>query len=187
MAVQSPVGDAKIVSTISTFVLNMVKLCAFLPCQTLTEISFHPGRLVFFELSHCTAKKRNYDPLQQKNPRDKVSLQNKVRILNRLIKAGTHQATSCSNTSQQPIVLCVLENFCEKFYHCNRIMSCNKSYKIKSDWICLTCGGNKILLLRQDFHKNSPVHTQSDLSLHRVVQLSTRPVHTQWFAQRLQG
>ena len=133
MAVQSPVGDAKIVSTISTFVLNMVTLCAFFPCQTLTEISFHPGRLVFFELSHCTAKKRNYDPLQQKNPRDKVSLQKKVRILNRLIKAGTHQATSCSNISQQPIVLCVLENFCEKFYHCNRIMSCNKSYKIRSD------------------------------------------------------
>ena len=115
----------------------------FLLCQTLTEISFHPGRLVFFELSHCTAKKRNYDPLQQKNPRDKVSLQKKVRILNRLIKAGAHQATSCSNTSQQPIVLCVLETFCETFYHCNRIMSCNKSYKIRSDWICLTCGGKK--------------------------------------------
>ena len=94
----------------------------FLLCQTLTEISFHPGRLVFFELSHCTAKKRNYDPLQQKNPRDKVSLQKKVRILNRLIKAGTHQATSCSNTSQQPIVLCVLENFCEKFYQQNYVL-----------------------------------------------------------------
>ena len=74
----------------------------FLLCQTLTEISFHPGRLVFFELSHCTAKKRNYDPLQQKNPGEKGSPQYKVRILNRLIKAGTHQATSCSNTLQQP-------------------------------------------------------------------------------------
>ena len=39
----------------------------------------------------------------------------KVRILNRLIKAGTHQATSCGNTSQQPIALCVLENFVKSF------------------------------------------------------------------------
>ena len=67
MAVQSPVGDAKIASTIiSTFMLNMSNYVHYLLCQTLTEISFHPGRLVFFELSHCTAKKRNYDPLQQK-------------------------------------------------------------------------------------------------------------------------
>ena len=162
-------------------------MCFFHYVKHLLRYLFILGDLYFLNWATALLRRGIMIHYNKKNPRDKVSLQKKVRILNRLIKAGTHQATSCSNISQQPIVLCVLEYFCEKFYHCNRIMSCNKSYKIRSDWICLTCGGNKILLLRQDFHKNSPVHTQSDLSLHRVVQLSTRPVHTQWFAQRLQG
>ena len=37
----------------------------------------------------------------------------------------------------------------------------------------------------KDFHKKSPVHTLCDLLLQSVVQLSTRPVHTEWFALRL--
>ena len=57
-------------------------------------------------------------------------------------------ATRCSDTSQQQIASCVLENFCENL--CLR----NKSQKIKSDRICATCCCEKTLLQRQRFSPN---------------------------------
>ena len=53
----------------------------------------------------------------------------------------------------------------------------NKSHKIKSDWICATCCGDKIPLLRQRFAHEFP-STRSDLSLRGVAQLIARPACT---------
>ena len=61
----------------------------------------------------------------------------------------------------------------------------NMLQKIKSDRICVTCRGNKILLQRQRFfHKISPVHPKWFVSMmccHNMLQqLVARPVLMEW-------
>ena len=68
----------------------------------------------------------------------------------------TGQATSCVTCcNNKPLY--VLGNFCENLYLGNRIFSLNKSLLI---WICVTYCRDKILLRRQGFSQNSPVHTK---------------------------
>ena len=68
----------------------------------------------------------------------------------------TGQATSCVTCcNNKPLY--VLGNFCENLYLGNRILSLNKSLLI---WICVTYCRDKILLRRQGFSQNSPVHTK---------------------------
>ena len=68
----------------------------------------------------------------------------------------TVQATSCVTCcNNKPLY--VLGNFCENLYLGNRILSLNKSLLI---WICVTYCRDKILLRRQGFSQNSPVHTK---------------------------
>ena len=66
-------------------------------------------------------------------------------------------ATRWGDTSQRQIASCVQEKFCENLCLRNRIFfcRCNKSQKIKSDWICATCCGDKILLQQQRFSQKS--------------------------------
>ena len=77
---------------------------------------------------------------------------------------------SCSNLSRpneaatNRFVVCTGEFFVKIFVSatefCRRNMSAH-NWKIKSDRICATCGGDKILLQKKRFfHKNSPVHTR---------------------------
>lgn len=68
----------------------------------------------------------------------------------------TGQATSCVTCCNNKL-LYVLGNFCENLYLGNRILSLNKSLLI---WICVTYCRDKILLWRQGFSQNSPVHTK---------------------------
>ena len=69
----------------------------------------------------------------------------------------TGQATSCVTCcNNKPLY--VLGNFCENLYLGNRIFSLNKSLLI---WICVTYCRDKILLWRQGFSQNSPVHTKN--------------------------
>lgn len=64
------------------------------------------------------------------------------------------QAASCvTRCNNKP----ALGNFCENRYLSNRILSLNKSLLI---WVCVTCCRDKILLRRQGFSQNSPVHTK---------------------------
>ena len=69
----------------------------------------------------------------------------------------TGQATSCVTCCNNKL-LYVLGNFCENLYLGNRILSLNKSLLI---WICVTYCRDKILLRRQGFSQNSPVHTKN--------------------------
>ena len=99
------------------------------------------------------------------------------------VKVGTHWATICSNTSQRQITPCVHVRrrvaatrwgdtsqrqiaLCQYwrifakniFVSATEFCCCNKSQKIKSDWICATCCGDKILLQQQIFTKFSSTH-----------------------------
>ena len=74
----------------------------------------------------------------------------------------TGRATSCSNKVRRRVAatnrfVCTGEFLCGiSEYFCG----CNKSQKIKSDWICATYCGDKFCCSYRDFHKNSPVHTK---------------------------
>ena len=71
----------------------------------------------------------------------------------------TGPATSCSNTVRRHLASCVLDNFLKIFDSATEFCRRNKSQKIKSDWICATCCGDKILLQRQRFsQKFSSTH-----------------------------
>ena len=60
-------------------------------------------------------------------------------------------APTCpDDTSQRQIASCVLKNFCENLCLCNRFCRSNTLQKIKSDRICATCRGDKILLQRHE-------------------------------------
>ena len=94
-------------------------------------------------------------------------------------------ATCCDGTSQQQITSCVLEYFCKNLCSATEFCRSNMLQKIKSDRICVTCCGNKILLQRQRFfHKISPVHTKWFVSMmcrhNMLLQLVARPVQTDW-------
>ena len=72
----------------------------------------------------------------------------------RLVHARQQVAVACrSDMLQRQIVLCVLENFCENLLSPQQNFvaptCCKKS--MKSDRICATCCGDKILLQRQRF------------------------------------
>ena len=95
-------------------------------------------------------------------------------------------ATCCDGTSKQQIASCVLEYFCENLCSATEFCRSNMLQKIKSDRICVTCRGNKILLQRQRFfHKISPVHPKWFVSMmccHNMLQqLVARPVPMEWF------
>ena len=105
-----------------------------------------------------------------------------------VVKVGTHQATSSCNTLRRHVALCILENFCQNLCLRNRILSGQQVAKSKkSDWICATCWGDKILLLRQRFaHELTRRSTHRaichwDLSRNLLQQFIARPVHTEWF------
>ena len=59
----------------------------------------------------------------------------------------------------------------------------NMLQKIKSDRICATCRGDKILLQEQRFYKISPVHTKRFVAAmcrrNMLLQLVAGPVHTE--------
>ena len=80
----------------------------------------------------------------------------------RSVHARRHVAATCRDgTSKQQIASCALEYFCENLCSATEFCRSNMLQKIKSDRICVTCRGNKILLQRQRFfHKISPVHTK---------------------------
>ena len=60
-------------------------------------------------------------------------------------------ATCRGDILQLQIASCVLENFCENLYRCNRICRRNKSHRFSLIWFFATCCSDKILLRRQRF------------------------------------
>ena len=88
--------------------------------------------------------------------------------------------TSCNNSSRRQITPCVQVGrlvaatrwetrrsdkslrvywrILWKFVSTTEFFHCNKSQKIKSDWICATCCGDKILLKRQRFSQKFSTH-----------------------------
>ena len=57
-------------------------------------------------------------------------------------------ATCRDGMLQQQITSCVLKYFCENLCSATEFCHSNMLKKIKSDRICVTCRGNKILLQR---------------------------------------
>ena len=76
-------------------------------------------------------------------------------------------ATCRDGMLQQQIASCVLEYFCENLCSATEFCRCNMLQKIKSDRICVTCRGNKILLQRQRFSQNFS-STHKVICLHDV-------------------
>ena len=73
----------------------------------------------------------------------------------RSVHTRRHVAATCRDgTLQQQIALCVLEYFCENLCSATEFCRSNMLQKIKSDRICATCRGDKILLQRQRFSQN---------------------------------
>ena len=94
----------------------------------------------------------------------------------------TGRATSCSNTVRQhgeatrccnKLLRVYWRIFGKIFVSAMEFCRCNKLQKIKSDWICVTCYSDKILLQRQRFsQKFSSTHEAiccCDVSLHHVA------------------
>ena len=72
-------------------------------------------------------------------------------------------AATCRNhRAHQQIASCILEYFCENLCSATEFCRSNMLQKIKSDRICVTCHGNKILLQRQIF-------SQKFSSTHKVI------------------
>ena len=98
--------------------------------------------------------------------------------LQQLVAATDHsmctgRATSCSNTVRRHVAatnrfVCTGE-FLWKFVSTTEFYYCNKSQKIKSDWICATCCGDKILLQRQRFSQK--FSTQNARSQNDIVSI----------------
>ena len=63
-------------------------------------------------------------------------------------------ATCRHGRAHQQIASCILEYFCENLCSATEFCRSNMLQKIKSDRICVTCRGNKILLQRQRFSQN---------------------------------
>ena len=80
------------------------------------------------------------------------------KTLSNTFKAGTHQATSCSNMSWWHVTAKLLRVywriFVKIFVTATEFCRSNMLPKIKSDRICETCCGDKILFQRQIFSQN---------------------------------
>ena len=92
----------------------------------------------------------------------------------------TGRATSCSNKVRRHVAatnsfVCTGE-FLGKSLSLQRKCRCNKSQKIKSGWICVTCCGDKILLQRQRSSQKLSSTREAiclcDMSPHRVAATS---------------
>ena len=87
----------------------------------------------------------------------------------RSVHTRRHVAATCrDDTSKQQIASCVLEYFCENLCSATEFCRSNMLQKIKSDRICVTCRGNKILLQRQIFSQNFS-STHKVICLHDVL------------------
>ena len=93
----------------------------------------------------------------RRGPRRQITL--------RVYQSRLVEATSCGDTSQRQIALCVLENFCDNLSLCNRILSQQQVAQILSDLIfCdLFSSGTKFNYVA-DFHQNSLAHTKRFLA-----------------------
>ena len=86
-------------------------------------------------------------------------------------------------TLQQQIALCVLENytFFQKTVSATELCHCSMSYKIKSVSIGVSHCSDKILLKRQKFRKNSPVHMKQFSPLFQVSSIFWwQPIWNLW-------
>ena len=95
-------------------------------------------------------------------------------------RATVVSETRWGDTSQQQIASCVLENFCENLFPQQNFVAA-KVEKIKSDWSCATCCGDKFLLQRQRFSQKfssaNGVFCRCNVSL-RPVAATCRLVRT---------
>ena len=108
----------------------------------------------------CSSKNNNQIPKKtslEHGPGIHVDIST-CKTLSNTFKAGTHQATSCSNMSWWHVTAKLLRVywriFVKIFVTATEFCRSNMLPKIKSDRICETCCGDKILLQRQIFSQN---------------------------------